>query len=138
MEIVPIDKKGRLFVSPDIDDWTPITKNRISAIIDLDGGLDIGVPCIPDNLLYIYYPINDGRLPDKKKLNALGKFGSSLIEGGHKVLAHCGLGLNRSALVAGIILVTMGMKGKQAVALIREKRPGALYNPIFARYLESL
>jgi hypothetical protein len=30
------------------------------------------------------------------------------------------------------------MTGRQAVARLRERRPGALYNPIFAEYLESL
>jgi len=138
MEIVRIDRKGKLFISPDIDDWKPIEKKRITAIIDLDGGLDIGVPYIPDKLLYIYYPIHDGELPDRKKLHALGKFGAMLIDEGHKVLSHCGLGLNRSALVAGVILVDMGMKGKEAVELIRSKRPGALFNPKFAKYLATL
>jgi protein-tyrosine phosphatase len=138
MEIIRIDPRGKLFLSPDIDDWTQIAKQRISAVIDLDGGLDLGVPCIPDKLLYIYYPIRDGRLPEKKKLHALGNFGAMLIGEGHKVLSHCGLGLNRSALVAGIILVSMGMKGKEAVELIRTKRPGALFNPTFAKYLGSL
>jgi hypothetical protein len=66
MEIVRIDRKGKLFISADIDDWQPIKKQRISAIIDLDGGLDIGVPYIPDKLLYIYYPIHDGELPNRK------------------------------------------------------------------------
>jgi len=138
MDIVRIDRKGKLFISADIDDWTPIRKKRISAIIDLDGGLDIGVPYIPDKFLYIYYPIHDGELPNRKKLHAIGRFGSTLIDEGHKILSHCGLGLNRSALVAGVILVDMGMKGKDAVELIRSKRPGALFNPKFAKYLETL
>ncbi len=138
MEIVRIDTRGRLFLSPDIDDWEVIEKKRISAIIDLDGGLDIGVPCIPNKLLYVYYPIQDGRIPNKKKLDALGRFGAFLIKDGHKVLSHCGLGLNRSALVAGVILVHLGMKGKDAVSLLRSRRPGALFNPLFAKYLQSL
>ena len=125
-------------MSPDIDDWRVIDENKISAVIDLDGGLDIGVPCVPNHLLYIYYPIRDGRLPDRKKLSALGEFGAKLIGSGHRVLSHCGLGLNRSALVAGSILVAMGFEGKEAVQLIRSKRPGALFNPVFAQYLESL
>lgn len=138
MDIIKIDRKGKLFLSPDIDDWKPIAKHKISAIIDLDGGLDLGVPYIPDKLLYIYYPIHDGKIPEKKKLHALGKFGANLVGEGHRVLSHCGLGLNRSALVAGLILVEMGMKGKDAVELIRSKRPGALYNPNFSKYLSSL
>jgi protein-tyrosine phosphatase len=53
-------------------------------------------------------------------------------------LAHCGIGLNRSALVAGLVLTYLGMKGEDAVALLREKRPGALFNENFAAYLATL
>ena len=66
------------------------------------------------------------------------ELGSTLIQNGHRVLSHCGLGLNRSALVAGLILVNLGMNGKEAVTLLRQKRPGALFNRIFASYLQSL
>jgi protein-tyrosine phosphatase len=48
------------------------------------------------------------------------------------------MGYNRSALVAGLILVELGMTGPEAVARLRTRRPGALYNPIFAEHLESL
>ena len=48
------------------------------------------------------------------------------------------MGFNRSALVAGLILHKLGMPGRQVVAQIRARRPGALYNEQFARYLESL
>ena len=57
---------------------------------------------------------------------------------GEKVLAHCGMGFNRSALVAGLVLTYLGMKGEDAVALLREKRPGALFNENFAAYLTAL
>ena len=48
------------------------------------------------------------------------------------------MGLNRSALVAGLVLTYLGMKGEDAVALLREKRPGALFNENFAAYLAAL
>jgi protein-tyrosine phosphatase len=53
-------------------------------------------------------------------------------------VAHCGMGLNRSALVAGLVLTYLGVKGADAVALLREKRPGALFNDNFANYLGAL
>lgn len=138
MDLVQIDEKNRLYLSPAIDDWQPIEKHDISAVIDLDGDLDIGIPTIPNHIVYIYFPIYDDNLPNLAKLHAVAKLGAQLVQEGHKVLAHCGLGLNRSALVAGLILNYLGMKGKDAVALLREKRPGALYNETFASYLESL
>jgi protein-tyrosine phosphatase len=137
MEIVQIDEEGFLFLSPDVDDWRPVETTGISAVIDLDGDLDIGVPTVPNHMLYIYFPIFDDGLPDLVKLHSVAKLGASLIETGHRVLSHCGMGFNRSALIAGLILIYLGMDGKEAVELIRIKRPGALFNDNFAEYLQS-
>jgi protein-tyrosine phosphatase len=48
------------------------------------------------------------------------------------------MGFNRSALVAGLILHELGMPGRDVVARLRDRRPGALFNETFAAYLESL
>jgi hypothetical protein len=48
------------------------------------------------------------------------------------------MGHNRSALLAGLILTSLGMPGADAVALLRQKRQGALYNKTFASYLQGL
>jgi protein-tyrosine phosphatase len=138
MELIPIDDAQQLFISPEIDDWQPIMKYQITVVIDLDGGLDIGVSTVPNQLIYIYFPILDEGLPDLVKLKALARLGADLIKQGHKVLSHCGMGYNRSALVAGLILIHLGMDGANAVRLLREKRPGALFNENFATYLSSL
>jgi hypothetical protein len=37
-----------------------------------------------------------------------------------------------------LVLTYLGMKGEDAVALLREKRPGALFNENFAAYLTAL
>jgi protein-tyrosine phosphatase len=86
--------------------------------------LDLGISNIPNHMLYVYFPIYNEDLPDLNKLHALAKLGARLVANGEKVLAHCGMGLNRSALVAGLVLTYLGMKGEDAVALLREKRPG--------------
>jgi hypothetical protein len=48
------------------------------------------------------------------------------------------MGFNRSALVAGSIMIELGMRGPTAVARLRERRPGALFNDRFAGYLEAM
>lgn len=138
MELFPIDDAQRLFISPEIDDWQPIIEREITVIIDLDGEIDIGVSTMPNHVMYIYFPIRDEGLPDLARLHALGQFGARLVQQGQKILSHCGLGCNRSALIAGVILVNLGMDGASAVRLLRERRPGALFNEIFAAYLSSL
>jgi hypothetical protein len=140
MEIFQVDEAGRLFISPAIDDWAPLEAKGIDVVIDLEGGLDGCVPTRVDDCLYIYFPIDDddeGVLPEAQ-LRAIARLGASLISEGHGVLSHCGMGFNRSALVAGLILVELGMPGAAAVARLRERRPGALYNDRFADYLTTL
>jgi len=138
MDIVKLDEDGLLYLSPDIDDWAPLEDLRISAVIDMDGDLDIGVPTVPDHMLYIYFPIFDEDLPDLEKLHAVARMGAGLIRSGHKLLSHCGMGFNRSALMAGLIMIYLGRTGPDAVELIRQRRPGALFNENFASYLISL
>ncbi len=138
MDIFQIDEQGQLFISPDVDDWRPVMEHHITAVFDLDGNLDIGVPSVPDQLLYLYFPFEDKDLPDLQRLHAVARLGASLIKTGYKVLAHCGMGHNRSALLAGVILTYLGSSGEEAVVLLRQKRQGALYNKHFAAYLKAL
>ncbi len=136
--LTPVDDAGRLFISPVIHDWTIVAGRGIDTVIDLEGGLDVGVPTIPNQVLYIYFPIFDGDLPNLAKLDALAALGATLVGQGHRVLSHCGMGFNRSALVAGLIMHKLGMPGRDVVAQIRERRSGALFNERFADWLESL
>lgn len=136
--LTQVDDAGLLFISPVIHDWNIVSSGGIDTVIDLEGGLDVGVPTVPNQVLYIYFPILDEDLPDLEKLDALGSLGATLVGQGHHVLSHCGMGFNRSALVAGLILHKLGMPGPRVVERLRERRAGALFNERFAAWLESL
>src|SRR6185369_10980544 len=138
IDLFQIDESGALFISPAISDWEPLNERGIDTIIDLEGGLDRCIPTVPDHVLYIYFPIYDEELPNLAKLNAVADLAAGLIRSGHRVLSHCGMGFNRSALVAGLILLRLGMSGPEAVRRLRGCRPGALFNDVFAAHLESL
>jgi protein-tyrosine phosphatase len=138
MDIICLDDGGCLYLSPKITDWSHLSDREITVVIDLEGDLDHGVPTIPNHVLYIYFPIYDEDLPDLPKLQAVARLGAELVRSGHRVLSHCGMGFNRSALVAGLILLEMGMSGDEVVRHLRKKRPGALFNETFANYLQSL
>jgi hypothetical protein len=133
-----IDDGGQLYISPAIREWSPIADLGIDTVIDMDAGLDECIPTTPEGCLYIYFPIYDEQLPTMSRLDAVGNLGAELIRSGHRVLSHCGMGLNRSALVAGVILNKLGVPGREIVTRIRERRPGALFNEVFASYLETL
>jgi protein-tyrosine phosphatase len=108
-------------------------------VIDLEGGLDACIPTAINGCVYIYFPVSDDdlELPPVNKLRAIARLAATLIADGHRVLSHCGMGFNRSALVAGLILVELGLPGPLAVQRLRERRQGALYNDAFAAFLES-
>lgn len=55
------------------------------------------------------------------------------------VLVTCGQGMNRSGLVVALALrLIHGWSGAEAMRRVRDRRPGALYNPAFAAFLEEL
>jgi len=139
VELFPIDDGGQLYISGDIDGWDFIAPHKIDVVIDLDGGLDACIPTETNHCLYIYFPFDDDdqSLPNVVKLRAIADMAASLIREGHRVLTHCNMGFNRSGLVAGLILKSLGFSGDAAVTRIRERRPGALYNDRFADYLST-
>ena len=101
-----VDTEGQLFISGEVTDWQPLAAAGITAVIDLDGKLDIGTPHVPNSVVYLFWPIDDRpELPDVPLLGAIARLGAFLLGQGHKVLCQCGMGYNRSALVAGLILV---------------------------------
>jgi protein-tyrosine phosphatase len=133
-----VDDDGALFISPAIKEWPSIAALGINTVIDLEGDLDECIPTAPGGCLYIYFPIFDEELPDAARLEGVANLGAHLIRSGHRVLSHCGLGFNRSALIAGAILHKLGHRGADIVPRIRQRRPGALFNDVFAEYLLSL
>lgn len=138
MELFQVDDAGLLYVSPEILDWSPLAARKIRLVIDLDGHLDSGVPTIPNELMYVYFPFEDAHLPDLVKLHALGCLAASMIRQQRAVLIHCAMGLNRSPLIAGVALTFLGLSGADACELLKRRRAGALYNQVYADYLTSL
>ena len=138
MELFQVDDAGLLFVSPEIVDWRPLAERNIRLVIDLDGHIDQGIPTIPNQLMYVYFPFEDAALPDLVKLHALGRLAADLIRQQRAVLIHCAMGLNRSPLIAGVALTNLGWTGADACRLLQSRRPGALYNAVYADYLCSL
>ena len=138
MSLFQVDDDGHLFISPALTEWEPLAALGIDTVLDMEGGLDSCIPTAPGACLYVYFPIFDEELPDQARLDGLAALGAHLIRSGHRVLSHCGMGFNRSALVAGRILHELGMDGPMIVERLRSRRPGALFNAVFAEHIESL
>jgi hypothetical protein len=133
-----VDDAGCLYISPVIQDWSIVASYGVDTVIDLEGGLDECIPTMPGGCLYVYFPIYDENLPDLEKLEAVVSLGAHLVSKGHRVLSHCGMGFNRSALIAGRILHRLGMPGPQVLQQLRTRRPGALFNEVFAEHIRTL
>lgn len=138
MSLFQVDDEGQLFISPALTDWEPLAARGITTVLDMEGGLDACIPTDPGQCLYVYFPIYDEELPDPARLDGIATLGAHLIRSGHRVLSHCGMGFNRSALVAGRILHELGMDGPQIVERLRTRRPGALFNTVFAEHIQTL
>ena len=60
---VVIDDQGLLWLAPACDNWAPIVdQHELSAVIDLEAGLDTGIPAHPDQVIYVYFPFKDGMI----------------------------------------------------------------------------
>jgi len=119
-------------------DFSTLRRLNITAIIDLQGEPDALPKVVPPELFY-YWPIHDDNyLPPLKELDAAAQWGVDRIMENRKLLVHCTAGHNRSGLVNGVIMNKLGFSGERASAIIRNKMPGSLANPVFREYVENL
>jgi protein-tyrosine phosphatase len=94
---------------------------------------------VPDGVLYLHFAYRDtDAIPDSVELQIAASFLNDLRAAGKTVFIHCRLGLNRSALMTGLVLIDEGYRPKDAIELMRNLRsPYVLANKTFERYLLS-
>jgi protein-tyrosine phosphatase len=111
----------------------------ISAVVDLEHHphsalLREALP--PGSMVYTWYPIDDGPMPDAATVRAIARFVAALLACGRKVLVHCSGGLNRSGLVVARTLIERGIPAEEAIRIVRKRRgQDALFNREFERWL---
>lgn len=85
-----------------------------------------------------YHFFYDADVPDVEHLRALSAWVRYCMMDG-PTLVHCQAGLNRSGLVAALVLMDAGRTADEAITLLRAKRsPAVLCNPKFERWLRQL
>jgi len=94
---------------------------------------------VPDNHLYVHFPIEDAVAVDPKTL-AVDRPVAFGVSGGQCVLVRCLLGLNRSGVVVARALMFLGDEAEEAIDLVRVRRGlddgfGALGNESFVEWL---
>jgi hypothetical protein len=94
---------------------------------------------VPAGVLYMNssYP-DTNAIPDSTELHVAATFLNELRAVGKTVFVHCRLGLNRSALLVGLMLIDEGSRASDAIELMRRLRsPYVLENATFEHYLLS-
>lgn len=87
---------------------------------------------------YTHYPISDGLLRSGSYTDLMAQRLSSEIDDGGCVLTMCNAGRNRSGLLSALIVHHLfGVPGSDAIEIVRSRRPNALANEHFVRFLES-
>lgn len=113
----------------------------VDAIVALDDCEYTWSPPVPENHLYVHFPIDDADTVDPKT-RQVARLVADLVQGGHRVLVHCVQGLNRSGIVVARALMLLGYSAAEAIDLVRLRRGldegfGALGNERFVEWLLS-
>jgi protein-tyrosine phosphatase len=72
---------------------------------------------------YLWLPVKDHAAPTQKQLTIGTDFIESLIKNNIKIYIHCQRGHGRAATLTAAHLIKKGMTPKEAISLIKKKRP---------------
>jgi ADP-ribosyl-[dinitrogen reductase] hydrolase len=94
----------------------------------------LGVPDLPAKvralgIIWIYLPIVDLKVPDWRFEEGWEKAGTKLsiiLGNGGRIVLHCRAGLGRTGTIAARLLVGFGIIPREAIAKVRQARPGAM------------
>ncbi|MFC1681307.1 cyclin-dependent kinase inhibitor 3 family protein [Pseudomonadota bacterium] len=102
---------------------------------------DLGSKAVRVGLDWLHLPILDMSIPDETfeaKWQAEGPGLHDLLESGGRLVLHCKGGLGRTGTIAARMLVESGMAPGDAIAAVRNARPGAIETRGQERYLLRL
>lgn len=99
------------------------------AELDWLGVADLGERVRALAMHWWHLPIRDGEVPDARFTARWPEAGADLhgrLDRGERLLVHCRGGLGRTGLVSALLLIERGEAPEQAIARVREIRPGAI------------
>ncbi len=119
-------------------EFSEIAEKNIQAVIHL-AETEISFPdkiSPRESFLYVWWPIDDGPIPDTGILNGLANLAAGFLNEGRKVLISCAAGINRSSLLSCLVMMKfLQIDAREAVELVRAKNPLALSNENFHIWL---
>ncbi len=102
---------------------------------------DLGEQISIYGMQWFHHPFEDGGIPDEqfiKKWQTQRERLQAIVQNGGKVIVHCRGGKGRTGLICAQLMLESGCDFEQTVALIREKRPGALAKQAHLDYLKTI
>lgn len=138
----PFEVVSGLYISGHPDSVHDFIRQGIHAVVDLEGDVDSAIgegASQDDSTLYVYWPIEDGPMPDAATVRSIARFVSALLDEDRKVLVHCRSGHNRSGMICARALIERGKQAEDAIRIVREKRGDghALENAAFVEWLTA-
>jgi protein-tyrosine phosphatase len=136
----PYEIARGLFISGHPDHTNDWLRRGIDAVVDLEGDVDTAIPQGEGQkatTLYLYWPIEDGPMPDPTTVRAIASMMAGLMAEDKEVLVHCRSGHNRSGMICARTLMVQGMAAQKAIDTVRSKRGDghALENENFVSWL---
>jgi protein-tyrosine phosphatase len=135
-EVIPGLLLSKRLVEPD-----GFASLGVDAIVALQDWEYTWSPPVPENSLYVHFPIEDADTVDPKT-RLVARLVADLIRDRNRVLVHCVQGLNRSGVVVARALMFLGHGAAEAIDTVRLRRGldegfGALGNERFVAWLLS-
>jgi atypical dual specificity phosphatase len=87
---------------------------------------------------YLCIPIVDGQAPSMEQFQTFMEFTRQQHAQGHGVAVHCVAGIGRTGTMLAGHLITGGMAVDEAIARVRQLRPGAVETSAQMRFLHQL
>ncbi len=103
----------------------------------------LDVPEFPDKVRalgipWFHLPIVDLQMPDdsfEEEWESAGKELRRILTDGGKIVIHCRAGLGRTGTMAARLLIEFGTDPREAIAMVRRVRPGAIQTRVQEEYV---
>lgn len=102
---------------------------------------NLGAAVEERDMLWLHLPITEAAVPDthfERDWLYSGLRLRQLLRMGKRILIHCRGGLGRTGLLTARLLVELGLPSQEAVAQVRQARPGAIQTAAQERYVYGI
>jgi atypical dual specificity phosphatase len=106
------------------EDVPALFSHGIRAILSLTGWSPL--TDLPAGMSHLHLPIPDFTAPDEETIDRAVSFIRENVVEDLPVLVHCAAGLGRTGTVLACYLVSTGIEPGEAIARVREARPGSV------------